>query len=100
MVSVRRPSSGDVARPLMFADVAARRSEREELAPQHVSALLELARALSGATEHVELAAIAAERIRVLSGASATQVAELRDLENLAVLAQGRIDAPPDRRTA
>jgi GAF domain-containing protein len=47
------------------------------LTPEHLAGLLDLARALSGASDHVEIAKIAAERARVLTGASATQLSGL-----------------------
>ncbi len=70
------------------------------LTPEHLARLLDLARALSGACEHADIATIAAERGRVLTGASATQVAELREGGGLAVLAEATGGAPAFRRRA
>src|SRR5512138_3115952 len=58
------------------------------LTPEHLARLLDLARALSGASDHAEIAAIAAERARALAGASATQVCGVSEGGALAVIAQ------------
>jgi GAF domain-containing protein len=68
------------------------------LTPEHLARLLDLARALSGACEHAEIATIAAERGLALTGASATQIAGLREGGELAVLAEATGDVLAFRR--
>jgi GAF domain-containing protein len=65
-------------------------SQRAETAPTPdcLARLLDLSRALAGACEHGEIAVIAAERARVLTGASATHVIGPRDGDALAVIAE------------
>lgn len=58
------------------------------LTPEHLARLLDLARALSGASDHAEIAAIAAERARALAGASAAQVCGVSEEGALAVIAE------------
>ncbi len=58
------------------------------LTHEHLGRLLELERALACACEHADIAIIAGERTRTLTGASAAQLAELRDGGGLAVVAE------------
>jgi GAF domain len=58
------------------------------LTPDDLTRLLDLSRALAGACEHAEIAVIAAERARALTGASVTRVLELRDGGSLALIAE------------
>jgi GAF domain-containing protein len=58
------------------------------LTPVDLARLLDLARALAVACEHADIAVIAAERARALTGASVTQVMELRDGRTLALIAE------------
>jgi transcriptional regulator with GAF, ATPase, and Fis domain len=58
------------------------------LTPEHLARLLDLARTLSGASDHAEIAAIAAERARALAGASAAQVCGVSEEGALAVIAE------------
>lgn len=76
-----------------------RASERSSLPPGDVGALLELHRALSGTEEHADLAAIAAGQLRVLTGASRAEIAELRGVESLAVLACATAASPTRGRS-
>ncbi|WP_242343382.1 GAF domain-containing protein [Anaeromyxobacter terrae] len=64
------------------------------LTPEQLTRLLELARALSGTVDHADVAAIAAERARVLTGAAAAQLAEMDDGDELAPIAESPGDVP------
>ena len=64
------------------------------LTRDQVARLLELARALAGACTHAAIVTIAAERARVLTGASAAQLAERREDGRLAVLTEPTGGAP------
>jgi hypothetical protein len=74
--------------------------ERAVLRPEHLARLLDLSRALSSAVEHAEVATIAADQARVLAGASAATITELRDGDELAAIAESTLDAPALSRTA
>jgi hypothetical protein len=69
------------------------------LTPEDLARLLDLARELSGACEHAEVAIISAERGRALAGASATQLAERREGFRLAVVAEATGAAPAFQRS-
>ncbi|WP_242359882.1 GAF domain-containing protein [Anaeromyxobacter sp. SG17] len=58
------------------------------LTPDDLARLLDLSRALAVACEHADIAVIAAERAGALTGASVTQVMELRDDATLALVAE------------
>lgn len=58
------------------------------LTPSHLARLLDLARALSSEAEHEALAAIAVERVRILSGAVAARLEELEGDAMLTVVAE------------
>jgi len=75
-------------------------AERGVLTPEQLARVLDLARALSGACEHGDIATVAAEQGRALTGASVAQVAELREGGRLAVLADATGGAPEFRRSA
>jgi transcriptional regulator with GAF, ATPase, and Fis domain len=80
---------------------AAPQGEPAVLTPEHLARLLDLARALSGASDHAEIAKIAAERTRALTGASATQLSGLSQRGgSLEVLALAAGDASAFRRRA
>lgn len=83
-----------------LADPPLREIERAVLGPEHLARLLDLSRALSGAVELAEVATIAADQARVLARASAAQLTELRDGDELAAIAESTLDAPAHRRTA
>ncbi len=86
--------------PAVSGSHAAPQAEAAVLTPEHLARLLDLARALSGACEHAEIATIAAERGRALTGASATQIAGLREGGELAVLGEATGVALAFRRRA
>ena len=70
------------------------RGDPAVLTRDQVARLLELERALAGACTHAAIVPIVAERARILTGASAAQLAERREDGRLAVLTE------PDRRRA
>lgn len=94
------PSHRSGASRAHLADPPPRDIERVLLGPEHLARLLDLSRALSGAVEHAEVATIAADQARVLAGASAAQITELRDEGVLSAIAESNLDAPAHRRTA
>lgn len=67
------------------------------LSPEALAALLDLARALSAATDRGELAAIAVEEVVRLGGAVAAEVTEPRGADRLAVVAEGGPAVDPGR---
>ncbi|BDG04777.1 GAF domain-containing protein [Anaeromyxobacter oryzae] len=71
------------------------RGDPAALTPDHLARLLDLSRALSGAFGLADVAIVAAERGRVLTGASATQIVEVREADRLAVIAEDTGRAPP-----
>jgi GAF domain-containing protein len=66
----------------------ATQKEGAVLTADDLARLHDLSRALSGGCEHAEIAVIAAERARALTGASVTQVVERRGGRSLAVIAE------------
>lgn len=67
------------------------------LTPDHLARLLDLSRALAGASEHGDVAVVAAERARALTGASTTQVFRLRGGGPPAVIAEATPGAAGSR---
>lgn len=93
MPSPRPPQPTDPPSPHLVSE-ATRQGERAVLTPEQLRRLLQLARALAGTIEHADLAAIAADRARVLTGASAAQLAEVDEGDALVPLAESTRQAP------
>ena len=99
MATLQHPPRGALT-GLHAAQDGRLQSEPAALTSDHLSRLLDLARGLSGACEHADVATIAADRGRALTGASATQIAELREDGGLEVIAEGCGGVPALRRRA